>query len=80
MIELNNELTKILKPLKHIQISFEKDVVILQLIYETGKRGTKRGSVATLRFKREKTTTLEEIFDDIRPIIIKEYLETNLNK
>lgn len=71
---LKKELMKNLKPLKHIQIDFENDVIILRLLYSKGKRG----SYATIQYKREKWDSLEKIFDHMRTIISKEYLETHL--
>ncbi len=74
--DLQNELIKVNKPLKGITINLEPHEVILKMMYdEKNKKG--KYAIATIIYKREKTDTLETIFEYIVPMVCKEYLETH---
>lgn len=70
---LDSQLMRINKPLRGFHVEFTKDLIVLNLIYGTGKKST----VASIHHRREKKDTLDTIFDELKPLVVKEYLETH---
>ena len=72
--KIDTELQKILKPIKCVQIDFDTPgEVVLSLIYNRNKKST----AAVIKYNLEKGDTPGKIFDEIRPILDREYIETH---